>query len=290
MACNQTTSVSTITIPNYQQDSSIKSNVYRNDNAIQNGTKQDKSSPSAVSQYSEPTTNESDIKDKKKKLSADVLETITKGPNLKPKNSTPRNFGERMESLQMQGKLVSPQEYKAKMQQDTNEKDTASLPSMEKQSPANTSWKSEYSVTNEASKSTGDMFGLSYKQTTNNDAGPHKSPEKSTQEISSDSNSKVKTKFYAPPETRTEQPLTNKIKAGSSSRVPASLAKASSSKMCNVPSKERKEKAKTNDVKLCSCLEATSFDGSHKCSHSSDSSAIHLNMDNVMKFLGEIGK
>merc|ERR1711953_1390269 len=62
-----------------------------------------------------------------------------------------------MVALQKSGKLISREEHQAKIEQNSGNNKS---PSMEKDAPPKVSWKSEYSVSNEASKSAGSMFGL----------------------------------------------------------------------------------------------------------------------------------
>merc|ERR1712226_264956 len=103
----------------------------------------------------ESTAADSDFTGRKKKISVDILKVVEAGPNLQSKGSTNRNFGERMAALQEQGKLVSREEHQAKMQHDQTRKDSVASenPTGNNQgNPSNISWKSEYSVSNEASK------------------------------------------------------------------------------------------------------------------------------------------
>merc|ERR1712141_318654 len=104
---------------------------------------------------------DSDITERKKKMGVDILKTIEDGPNLKPKETTSRNFGERMAALQKEGKLVTRKEHEETMLKGANKKE---FTEDKKQAQPNISWKSEYSVSNEGSKSASDMFGLSASQ------------------------------------------------------------------------------------------------------------------------------
>merc|ERR1712038_2091208 len=90
----------------------------------------------------------------KLKITDQISNTIKGGPSLKSKDTTTRNFGERMVARQKAGKLISKKEHEDKMQKNNaNDK-------IENESSPKVSWKSEYSVSNEASKTTGSMFGL----------------------------------------------------------------------------------------------------------------------------------
>ena len=63
--------------------------------------------------------------------------------------------------MQKEGKLVTRKEHEETMQKGANKKE---FPKDNEQPQPNISWKSEYSVSNEGSKSAGDMFGLSASQ------------------------------------------------------------------------------------------------------------------------------
>ena len=272
-----------ITHLNDQQKNSIEATADKN--SFCEVRVQDKATFSAVAQQSkELIPVDSDITERKKKVSVDILRTIEDGPNLKPKASTNRNFGERMAAMQKEGKLVSRKEHEETMQKGANKKE---FTEDKKQPQPNISWKSEYSVSNEGSKSAGDMFGLSTTQqhsaktgTLPNVAGVGSPTDVSkTKNVSSTQQGAVKNYGSSASISRSSgnsNPLSaQKVQNGS---------KPPSSKMPN------QSKINPDDVKICSCVETTSFDGANKCSHSSDPSAIHLDMDKVMKFLGDVKK
>ena len=246
---------------------------------------QDKATFSAVAQQSkELMPVDSDITERKKKVSVDILRTIEDGPNLKPKETTSRNFGERMAALQKEGKLVTRKEHEETMLKGENKKE---FTEDKKQPQPNTSWKSEYSVSNEGSKSAGDMFGLSTSQ--QHRAKPGTLPNVTVVgSLTSLNMSKNVSSTLQGAEKNYESSASISRNSGNSNPMSAQKVrngpKPPSSKVPN------QSKINPDDVKICSCVETTSFDGANKCSHSSDPSAIHLDMDKVMKFLGDVKK
>jgi hypothetical protein len=272
-----------ITHLNDQQKNSIEATADKN--SFCEVKVQDKATFSAVAQQSkELMPVDSDITERKKKVSVDILRTIEDGPNLKPKETTSRNFGERMAALQKEGKLVTRKEHEETMLKGANKKEFTE----DKEQPQpNISWKSEYSVSNEGSKSASDMFGLSTTQqhsakpgTLPNVAGVGSLTDVSkSKNVSSTQQGAVKnygSSASISKSSGTSNPMSDqKVKKGS---------KPPSSQMPN------QGKINPDDVKICSCVETTSFNETNKCSHSSDPSAIHLDMDKVMKFLGDVKK
>ena len=272
-----------ITHLNDQQGNSIEATADKN--SFCEVRVQDKATVSAVAQQSkELMPADSDITERKKKVSVDILRTIEDGPNLKPKETTNRNFGERMAAMQKEGKLVTRKEHEETMQKGANKKEFTE----DKEQPQpNISWKSEYSVSNEGSKSASDMFGLSASQ--QHRAKPSPLPNVTVLGSPTDVS---KSKNVSPTQhgaVKNYGSLASISKSnGTSSPMSATKVKNGS----KPPSSQMPNQGKINpdDVKICSCVETTSFDGTNKCSHSSDPSAIHLDMDKVMKFLGDVKK
>ena len=260
--------------------------VDKSTHVLRQGSVQDKAYLSAVVKPNESTAADSDFTGRKKKISVDILKVVEAGPNLQSKGSTNRNFGERMAALQEQGKLVSREEHQAKMQHDQTRKDSVASENQtgnQQGNPSNISWKSEYSVSNEASKSAGSMFGLSDRQSSSISSGLQKPSELYPQKVSPTTIGKATDTSNVPLKTRKDSTFINTY---SSSKITPLANLSNPSKKSSKPISKGKT-MNPDDVKICSCVENATLDGSHKCSHS-DPSAIHLNMDNVMKFLGEI--
>merc|ERR1719361_3403989 len=111
-----------ITHLNDQQKNSIEATADKN--SFCEVRVQDKATFSAVAQQSkELIPVDSDITERKKKVSVDILRTIEDGPNLKPKETTNRNFRERMAALQKEGKLVTRKEHEETMLKGENKKE-----------------------------------------------------------------------------------------------------------------------------------------------------------------------
>ena len=186
-------------------------------------------------------------------------------------------------------------------------------PSTEKDSSPKMSWKSEYSVSNEASKTAGSMFGLnpSLRKTTVNQhhgtdhslAGgirnpsnnvPHHSssshirPSQPRPSIGIGSNTGPSKSCGAP--VKVEPMNKSSMPTGTTSKTVRKFQEApksvSSSKNSQPPCNK---KVSADDVQICSCVESATIGGANKCSHSGPN-AIHLNMDKVMQFLAESEK
>ena len=265
---------------------------------------QDKPTISADSYSNEIKTAEDEsIAEAKLKITNQISNTIKGGPNLKSKDSTSRNFGERMVALQKAGKLISKKEHEDKMQKNnTNDKSS----SIENESSPKVSWKSEYSVSNEASKTTGSMFGL--RPTTTNQhhgkdlslAGGIKSPSNISTNHFPSSNTQHSSLNSGKQSSIGATGAQNSPEASTQNRNPINLTTTTKKvtsfqsvpKSANVnksPQSNVNKKPSADDVQICSCVERVTLGTSHKCSHSGPN-AIHLDMNRVMQFLSESEK
>ena len=291
----------------------INSNIDRKENMLQKQSFLDKNVNSADSMLIRTNEQTAEDESNSRKLSVDILNSIQSGPNLQSKDSTSRNFGERMVALQKAGKLISREE-KEKMDQTSNCKSSQT----EKESPPKVSWKSEYSVSNEASATAGSMFGLnpSLRKTTVNQhhgtdfslAGgirnpssnqPHRSPSSNLppsgtlksistpkQSIGTDSGAQKTfvTREQVEPVNKSSLRTVTTSKTGTKFQAAPKSVNSTPNTQTNV-----NKKVSSDDVQICSCVERTNLNGSHKCSHSGPN-AIHLDMDRVMQFLAESEK
>ena len=236
------------------------------------------------------------------KLSVDVLDSVKSIPNFNSKESSNRNFAKRMVAFQKEGKLFSREEKEKIGQSNTELKP----PSTGKHSSLQMSWKSEYSVSNEALKPAGSIFGLNpslSKTTINQHYGTYPSlvggirdpskfePDQSIRiqppssrpsnvfGSSTDPSESCGTQVQAEPMNEHFMPF------GTTSKTVRNYLGASkvvkSNESIQTPCKR---KLSEDEVQICSCVESATIDGANKCSHSGPN-AIHLNMDNVMRFL-----
>ena len=84
----------------------INSNIDRKENMLQKRSFLDKNVNSADSTLIRTNEQTAEDESNSRKLSVDILNSIQSGPNLQSKDSTSRNFGERMVALQKAGKLI----------------------------------------------------------------------------------------------------------------------------------------------------------------------------------------
>ena len=301
-----------VTLPNNQVknkcaiskvSNEMNRNVDKDENSLRKGSLQDKPTISADSYSNEKTAEDESIAEAKVKITNQISNTIKGGPNLKSKDSTSRNFGERMVALQKAGKLISKKEHEDKMQKN-NANDKSS--SIENESSPKVSWKSEYSVSNEASKTTGSMFGL--RPTTTNQhhgkdlslAGGIKSPSNISTNHFPSSNTQHSSLNSGKQSSSGGNGAQKSPEASSQKKNPINLTTTtkkitsfqSAPKSANVnksPQSIGNKKPSADDVQICSCVERVTLGASHKCSHSGPN-AIHLDMDRVMQFLSESEK
>ena len=302
-----------VTSPNQQSVPQIKTHVDKKESTFRKGSVKDKNGTSADSSINELTVEDESTTEAKRKVSVDILKSVKSGPNLQSKDTTSRNFGERMAALQKAGKLISREEHEAKMEQNAGSSKSSS---MEKDSSPKVSWKSEYSVSNEASKSAGSMFGLNptlRKTATNQHHGqdlslaggirspskngiePTQSPSSNVQEQSSSSSpqkqhSNVRAqKSPGAPAQAGSYKFSNLNKITTNSGATSKTVKNQTPDGPKNAKSNTSKKVSSDNVQICSCVERATLDGSHKCSHS-DPNAIHLDMNRVMEFLAESQK
>ena len=287
----------------------INTNVEKKEDSLRKGSLQDKGCTSADNKLIHTNKPTADNDSTTRKISVDILNSIKSGTNLQSKDNSNRNFGERMVALQKAGKLISREE-KEKMDQSDRELKPAST---EKDSSPKMSWKSEYSVSNEASKTTGSMFGLnpSLRKTTINQhhgtdfslAGGIRNPSNNEPHHSSSSH-------IRPSEPTPSISIGRSTDPSKSSGTPVKVEPVKKSSMSSGKASKRvrkfqdtpksvnstsntqpphKKKVSADDVQICSCFESATIGGANKCSHSGPN-AIHLNMDKVMQFLAKSEK
>jgi len=287
----------------------INTNVEKKEDSLRKGSSQDKACTSADNTSIHTNKLTADNDSTTRKISVDILNSIKSGPNLQSKDSSNRNFGERMVALQKAGKLISREE-KEKMDQSNKELKPVST---EKDSSPKMSWKSEYSVSNEASKTAGSMFGLnpSLRKTTINQhhgtdyslAGGIRNP--SNNEPHHSSSSHIRPSQPTPSigigrSTDHSKSSGAPVQAepGNKSFIPSGTTSKTVRKFQDTPKSVNSirntqspsnKKVSKDDVQICSCVESATIGGTNKCSHSGPN-AIHLNMDKVMQFLAESEK